>query len=128
MSEPTKMYEPYGSGRVGVVEPFIYGPRMARLLARTTDGGGSTDTSSSTSTSSGGKHAINPVALAFIAVAVFVVCTLVIFKGVRALRGHGVVPVYRKPVENGDGSEKPRMWEVHLNQPAAPPCAPAGDG
>ncbi|KAI0831830.1 hypothetical protein BC628DRAFT_1415333 [Trametes gibbosa] len=116
----------YDSGHVGIVEPLVYGSRMARLFARTTDGEGSTTTNgtSHSSTSNGGSHPVNPAVPALIAVTVFVLCTLVFYKGIRALRGHGVVPVYRKPVEE----EKPRMWEVHLNRPSTPPCVPAVDG
>lgn len=109
-------------------QPLIYGPRMPLLAARALDADASASTNSTTladvPSDRRGHPSVNPAIPALIAVVVFVVCTLVVLKGVRALRGDGVVPVYRKPqVEE----EKPRMWEVHMEQSPPSSCVHVGE-
>ncbi|KAL1941268.1 hypothetical protein VTO73DRAFT_7480 [Trametes versicolor] len=101
---------------------------LVKLAARALDADASTSTNSTTladvPSDRRGHPSVNPAIPALIAVVVFVVCTLVVLKGVRALRGDGVVPVYRKPqVEE----EKPRMWEVHMEQPPPSSCVRVGE-
>ncbi|KAI0773277.1 hypothetical protein BD413DRAFT_657009 [Trametes elegans] len=104
------------------VNPLVYASRLPRLVARSIDGG--TATTGNTSRSSNGSHSDHPVAPAIpaaVAVVVFVVCTIVIIKGARALRGHGVTPVYRQSAE----PEKPQLWEVQMGETFIPRCAAA---
>ncbi|OJT13591.1 hypothetical protein TRAPUB_9856 [Trametes pubescens] len=100
---------------------------MPLLVSRVLDTDASTSISSTTladdPSGSPDRPSVNPAIPALIAVVVFVVCTLVVLKGVRALRGHGVVPVYRKPEPE---EEKPRMWEVHMDQPPSS-CVHVGE-
>ncbi|KAI0629352.1 hypothetical protein C8Q77DRAFT_322456 [Trametes polyzona] len=123
---------PYVPVYASLVEPTIYGSRMPRLLARTVDGGSSpssistpSSSGSSSDHSNGGHPAVNPAIPALIAVAVFVLCVLVVIKGIHSLRGNGVTPVYRKPLEE---EEKPRMYEVSLGRHPVSPCAPPPPG
>lgn len=99
---------------------------MPLLAARALDADTSTSTNSTTladvPSDRRGHPSVNPAIPALIAVVVFVVCTLVVLKGVRALRGDGVVPVYRKP----QVEEKPRMWEVHMEQSPSSSCVRVG--
>ncbi|KAI9062548.1 hypothetical protein FKP32DRAFT_1604055 [Trametes sanguinea] len=92
---------------------LVYGSRIPRLVARTADGS-SADASQSTAPDNG--PVVSPIVPALIAVAVFVLSSLVILKAVRSLRGGSGVTVYRKAVDE----EKPQLWEVSLNEKAAP--------
>ncbi|KAI0352145.1 hypothetical protein OH77DRAFT_822503 [Trametes cingulata] len=97
-------------------QPLVYGSRMPRLVVRTTD---NADSASSTATSNSDSHhtpTLNAAIPAFIAVAVFVLCTVVAMRAIRVLRGQGVTPVYRK----SDEDEKPQMFEIHLGEPPEP--------
>ncbi|KAI0333867.1 hypothetical protein GY45DRAFT_188835 [Cubamyces sp. BRFM 1775] len=97
---------------VPATQPLVYG---ARLAVRTNDGGPSS--SNPPPTSGSGGPAISPVVPALIAVAIFVLSTLVIHKAVRSLRNGSVTPSYKAPAEE----EKPQMWEVNLSEKAMSP-------
>lgn len=107
----------------------MHGSRTPLLAARVLDTDASTSTNITTladvPSGSRGHPSVNPAIPALIAVAVFVVCTLVVLKGVRALHGDGVIPVYRKLAQ--DVEEKPRMWEVHMDQSRPPSCVRGGE-
>ncbi|KAL7280428.1 hypothetical protein ACG7TL_005358 [Trametes sanguinea] len=59
---------------------------------------------------------VSPIVPALIAVAVFILSSLVILKAVRSLRGGSGLTIYRKAVEE----EKPQLWEVSLSEKATP--------
>ncbi|EIW58520.1 uncharacterized protein TRAVEDRAFT_72065 [Trametes versicolor FP-101664 SS1] len=131
MSTPTISEESHSEpSHLPLVKPLIYGSRISLLAARVLDNDSSTSTNSTTladvPSGSRGRPSVNPAIPALIAVVVFVVCTLVVLKGVRALRGDGVVPVYRKPARELQ-EEKPRMWEVHMDQSPSFSCVRVGE-
>ncbi|KAI0664304.1 hypothetical protein C8Q70DRAFT_228874 [Cubamyces menziesii] len=86
------------------------------LAVRTSDGE-STSSSPPPSSDSSGGSAVSPVVPALIAVAIFVLSTLVVLKAVRSLRGGGVSPSFKASPED----EKPQLWEVSLDEKAASP-------
>ncbi|OSD04743.1 hypothetical protein PYCCODRAFT_1465711 [Trametes coccinea BRFM310] len=92
---------------------IVYGSRIPHLVARTSDGSGA-DASQSSAPSSG--PVVSPIVPALIAVAVFILSSLVILKAVRSLRGGSGLTIYRKAVEE----EKPQLWEVSLSEKATP--------
>ncbi|KAI8996424.1 hypothetical protein BD414DRAFT_477928 [Trametes punicea] len=95
-----------------------YRSRMPRLAARTADNGNAATSRTPRSSGTSSGAVVSPLVSALIAVAIFVLSTLVIMKAIRSLRGRDVVPVYHKPPEE----EKPRMWEVSLSKKPVPPC------
>ncbi|KAI0642281.1 hypothetical protein C8Q79DRAFT_243638 [Trametes meyenii] len=124
LSAAQEMYEdPYSMPAAGTI---AYGSRLAHAMRCTVNYGDSESSSgnSSHSGSSSSKSTLNPAVPALIAITVFILACVVMAKAIRGLRGERVIPVYRRPGQNSE--EKPRMWEVRLDETCASPYAALG--